>query len=278
MTLNATSQALLVIIFLGSIGCQKRGAGTETPPFRIIATDAGFEAPNEMPAGMRHLIFENHGKEIHEAMLVKLAAGVSADDYVGAVKGGALFPKGGLDYSGPGLTSPGQTTELWVKLDPGNYLLICWNNKHARTTRHHPFTVSYTVRNDRVPRENAVLKLVDFKFELEGRLERGEQVIRIETPGPSMHEADIFRLHPDKTVADLQRWRKEDQAGPAPADAMGGILDSHDLKRVVWLRKNFAPGRYAFHCEMPLTTDASATSNETSHSDLGMVCEFEIKD
>ncbi|MEO8439641.1 MAG: hypothetical protein ABI540_05400 [Spartobacteria bacterium] len=277
MTLNFASQ-VLVIIFLGSTGCQKRGAGTETSPFRIIATDAGFEAPNEVPAGMRHLIFENHGKAIHEAMLVKLPAGMSADDYVGAVKGGSLFPEGGLDYSGPGLTSPGQSTELWVKVDPGNYLLICWNGKHARTTGHHPFTVSYTVNNDPVPKEDAVLRLVDFKFELEGRLERGEQVIRIETPGPSMHEADIFRLHPGKTVADLQRWRNENQLGPAPADAMGGILDSHDLERVVWLRKNFTPGRYAFHCEMPLTTDASTASSEKSHSDLGMVREFEIRD
>jgi len=40
---------------------------------------------------------------------------MSADDYVAAVKKGSLFPEGALDYSGPGLTSPGTTAEMWFK-------------------------------------------------------------------------------------------------------------------------------------------------------------------
>ena len=130
----------------------------------------------------------------------------------------------------------------------------------------------------RITREDVVLKLVDYKFELEGDLQKGEQVIRVETPGPAMHEADIYRLHEGKTVDDLRRWAKEDHPVPAPADALGGALDNHDIKRVVWLRKNFSPGRYALHCEMPLTTGAAASSKHTTHADLGMVREFEIKE
>jgi hypothetical protein len=34
-----------------------------------------------------------------------------AQDYFVAVKAGALFPAGALDYSGAALTSPGETTE-----------------------------------------------------------------------------------------------------------------------------------------------------------------------
>ena len=165
---------------------------------------------------------------------------------------------------------------MWLKVDPGQYILICWNHDASRSAR--PFTVSYNVVDDEVPREDVVLKLVDYKFELEGNLQKGEQVIRVETPGPAMHEADIYRLHEGKTVDDLRRWAKEDHPGPAPADALGGALDNHDIKRVVWLRKNFSPGRYAFHCEMPLTTDAAASSKNTTHADLGMVREFEIKE
>ena len=66
-----------------------------------------------------------------------------------------------------------------------------------------------------------------------------------------MHEMDIFRLHEGKTLADVRRWRKDDDRGSAPVDAMGGVLDSHDLNRVVWMRKNFTAGRYILHCEMP---------------------------
>lgn len=261
------------------VGCQKRVAEKDTLPFRIIATDAGFEAPNRVAAGMRHIIFENRGSEIHESMLVKLPKGTSADDYAAAVRGGSLFPEGALDYSGVGLTSPGETAEMWLQVDPGQYVLICWNLGHARTAPLHPFTVVADIlRDDEVPKEEIVLRLSDYKFELEGNLHKGSQVIRVENSGPTMHEVDFFRLHEGKTVTELRSWQKQKGAGPAPADALGGALDSHDIKRVVWLRKNFKPGHYVLHCEMPLTTDASAPKTNLTHADLGMVKEFEIKD
>jgi len=77
----------------------------EAPPFRIVATDAAFEVPDRLAAGLRHIIFENRGSEIHQGMLVKLSRGTSANDYVAAVNKGSLFPEGALDYSGPGLTN-----------------------------------------------------------------------------------------------------------------------------------------------------------------------------
>lgn len=57
------------------------------------------------------------------------------------------------------------------------------------------FTVTAEQVNDKVPRADVVLKLTDYKFELEGKLRKGPQVIRVETPGPGMHEFDLFRLH-----------------------------------------------------------------------------------
>src|SRR4051794_8387970 len=116
---DAIYRAMLSVACLVSVGCQAKVAEQDAPPFRIIATDAGFEAPDAAAAGLRHIVFENHGSEIHESMLVKLAKGMSAEDYVAAVKEGSLFPKGALDYSGPGLTSPGETAEMWLRLDPG---------------------------------------------------------------------------------------------------------------------------------------------------------------
>jgi hypothetical protein len=59
--------------------------------------------------------------------------------------------------------------------------------------------------------------------------------------------------------------------------ALGGALDSHDLRRVVWLRKNFSPGRYVLHYEMPVESGASPQSANLTHADLGMVHEFKIE-
>jgi len=244
--------------------------------FQIVATDGGFEAPNRVPAGIRHIMFENRGKEIHEGMLVKLPAGMRAQDYVAAVKAGSLFPEGALDYSGAGLTSPGETTELWTRLDPGEYIVICWNH-HATTRRVHPFTVTTAgAHDDPLPAVDVVLKLVDFRFELSTPLRKGTQVIRVDTIGPSMHEADLYRLLDGKTLADLLEWRKHDDVGVAPVIALGGIVDSHDLTRQVWLRKNFRPGRYILGCGMPMTSDAKSGTGYATHTDAGMVMAFEI--
>ena len=84
--MNAVCRVTLLAACLLSVSCQRKSAEKETPPFRIIATDAGFEAPPGVAAGLRHVIFENRGSEIHEAMLVKLAKGMTANDYMAAVR------------------------------------------------------------------------------------------------------------------------------------------------------------------------------------------------
>src|SRR4051812_8219614 len=273
MQIDAIHRIVLGVACVASLGCHAKVADSYVPPFRIIATDAGFEAPDRVAAGLRHVVFENHGSEIHESMLVKLPPGMSANNYVTALKKGSLFPEGALDYSGPGLTSPGETAEMWLRVDPGQYILICWNNDHAKTRPVHPFTVEAVgAMDERMPKEDLVLKLVDYRFELSGELHKGTQVIRVETPGPSMHELDIYRLHEGKTVADLRSWRKQQDNNPAPAEALGGALDSHNIHSVVWLRKNFSPGRYVLHCEMPVA------NTELTHADVGMVHEIEVKD
>lgn len=49
-----------------------------------------------MRAGMRHIIFENHGTQIHEAMFIKLPAGMSVGDFQGQMNEGILFREGVL--------------------------------------------------------------------------------------------------------------------------------------------------------------------------------------
>ncbi len=242
----------------------------------IIATDDAYAAPDNIPAGLRHIVFENRGSEVHEAMFVRLPDGMSADDYVAALEGGTLFPEGAMDYAGPGLTSPGEKTELWLTVDEGTYLLICWFRDHARTRPAHVFTVVATGAADaKPPPEDVVLRLVDFRIELDGELRAGSQVIRVDTPGPSLHEVDIYLLDEGSTAADVGAWYDRDQQGPAPARALGGVLDSHDISRTAWLRREFVPGRYVFRCQMPMTGTATPSS-VINHAHAGMVLEVSV--
>jgi hypothetical protein len=77
MNAQTVGKFSLLIACLSGVSCHRPSAHVEASPFRIIATDAGFEAPDSVPAGMRHISYENHGSEIHEAMLVKLPQGMT---------------------------------------------------------------------------------------------------------------------------------------------------------------------------------------------------------
>lgn len=247
-------------------------AGAEA--VRIVATDEKLESPDAIRAGMRHIVFENHGKQVHEAMFHKLSPGVTVADIQRQIDAGILFPEGMLDHSGPGLTSPGGSSEMWLPLDPGEYVLICWN--HMRHSARGLKVLDGKRIDDTPPKEDAVLLLRDFQFELQGTLKKGMRVIKVQTSGPSLHEADLFRLRPGRTVADVRRWYKDDLGEPAPADAFGGVLDSSDMSHVVWLRHNFTPGQYVFHCAVPMSTSAKSGDHTPVHADMGMVMAFEV--
>ena len=127
---------------------------------------------------------------------------------------------------------------MWLKVDPGQYIIICWNDGHATTTPVHPFVVEEVgVADDRPPKEDLVLKLFDYGFELDRNLHKGTQVIRVETAGPNMHEVDIYRLHDGQTLAELKSWRKQKQPGPAPAEPWAVHSTVMISSRVVWLPK-----------------------------------------
>jgi hypothetical protein len=268
-------------------GCQPAGprspAADGEPSLRIVVSDRGHEAPDSVAAGRRHLRFENHGSTIHEAMFIRLPEGMTAAAYAAAVAGGNDFPTGAIDCSGPGLTSPGETLDMWVDLEPGHYMLACWfrhetaggsHELHVTQGAVHELIARAPVENDAPPAEDAVIRLVDYRFELEGAIRSGTRTIRVDMPGPSMHEMDVYRLHEGHDLADLKAWFAQGRRVPPPATALGGVLDSHAPGRTVWMRREFVPGRYVGWCGMDMP--AAAGTKPVTHAEVGMILEFTV--
>lgn len=276
------STAVVGLILLAFANCSTPGKSSveaTTGQIRIVANDDSFDAPDSIVAGMTHIVFENRGSTIHEVMFIKLPDGMSGEDYLAIVRSGSSFPEGALDYSGPGLTSPGGSVEAWLHLDPGNYILACWFKGHLESAPAQTLSVLDIGPSDVTPpKEDATLRLMDFRFQLDGELRSGPQVVRVEMVGPSMHEVDIFRLHEGRTLDDLRAWQKSGKTGPSPGEAVGGVLDSHDTNRTVWLKTLFRPGRHVLWCNMALLPDAPGPEGGVSHAEAGMFMEIMIED
>lgn len=277
-------RALIVLaagVVATACACNRGERAAVDNPVAIIATDSGYVAPDTLHEGLNHIVFENRGTIIHECMFIRLADGMSGEQYLDAVRADYPFPEGAVDCSGAGLTSPAQRVEIWLSLEPGTYLLGCWLRGHLTRTRPHTIVVHGAPPVAVAPpREDAILKLIDFRFELVGAIKLGTQTIRVETVGPSMHEVDCYRLEGGRTVDEVRAWYKNDQDGPLHATALGGVLDSHDLSRVVWMRRDFTVGHYVMWCSMPMVqsgkeSDAGAAAHVT-HADAGMVLEFDV--
>jgi hypothetical protein len=264
-----------------ALACAQRERAATDQPIAITATDTGYIAPDTLHEGLNHIVFENRGSSIHECMFIRLPDGMNPHDYIDAVKGGYDFPEGAIDCSGPGLTSPLQRVEIWVPLEAGRYLLACWFKGHLEEVEPRTIVVHGAPRVAVTPpQEDATLKLIDFRFELTGKIKLGPQTIRVETVGPSMHEVDCYRLEGGRTVEELRTWYTNHQDGPLHATAMGGVLDSHDLSRVVWLRRDFTVGHYVMWCSMPMIqsgneADAGAGA-DVEHWQSGMILEFAV--
>jgi hypothetical protein len=280
---NAAAFVLTSIcVLLGACAERRPAAVSEDALVTITATDSGFVAPDTLRAGLNHFAFENRGSAIHECMFIRLSDGLTPAQYIAAVAAGTDFPEGALDCSGPGLTSPGERVEMWVPLEPGRYLLGCWFNSHITQIPPHIITVaSGALPPADPPREDMTIRLIDFRFDVVGDLDPGIQVLKVETLGPSMHEMDMFRLDGGRTLEDLKTWYANRDAAPAPATAMCGVLDSHDLARVVWLRRNFTAGKYVLYCGMPMIQSGNeaehgAAANAT-HAQAGMIQEIIVE-
>ena len=273
-----------VLVALAVTGAFAIGAcshGDRSPSVSIVATDDGYVAPDTIPEGLNHIVFENHGSTIHECMFVRLPDGMSAAEYVDSVAAGYNFPPGAIDCSGSGLTSPLERVELWIPLEAGRYLLACWFRGHLEHTTPHTLVVHGAQETPVVPpREDVTLKLIDFRYEMIGHVKLGMQTIRVETVGPSMHEVDCFRMEATYKRDDLAAWYANHMDGSPHATALGGVLDKHDLSSPVWMRRGFTVGHYVLWCDMPMIqkgkkSDAGSAAHAT-HGEAGMVMEFDV--
>ncbi len=96
-----------------------------TPDITIKLSDYSYAVADTLPAGHHVIRYENDGPQIHEAVLIKLDAGKTAEDFLkwGAKPSGP--PPASL-MNGASPMTAGQSNTVQVDLVPGNYALVCF--------------------------------------------------------------------------------------------------------------------------------------------------------
>jgi hypothetical protein len=234
-------------------------ASATRPEVTITATDYAFDMPLELPAGYVDVTLVNNGTDSHHANLVRLddigfnefrSSAVKTD--VGAVVDTTTF------VGGPNGASPnGGTATSIVKLEPGDYAVVCFipaadGKTHAEHGMTRQVKVVETPESVNVaPEADATIDLAEFKFNVPTPFD-GKGTFAITNPGSQVHEAGIVKLADGKTIDDAKDFFLATDAptGPPPFTDVNGTVGISNGE-TTWLDLDLEPGQYVLYCFYP---------------------------
>lgn len=225
---------------------------------QVTGEDFKFDAPDVIPAGLTEFRFLNKGPALHHMAILRLSGGKTVDDLRAVLANPGPFPSWVKEVGGPNAAAPGVEANATLRLEPGNYALICFVDIGGP-----PHFAKGMVRALRVvpakgtpadrPKADLTVQLVDYNFKLTSPIRAGTRTIRVQNVGKQHHEVVLAQLAPNATAADLMKWL-EKMEGPPPGKPLGGIAGI-DPGVSQYFRADFTPGNYALICFLPDTKD-----------------------
>jgi len=241
----------------------------------VHAKDFAFDAPDTVTAGWTTFHLVNDGPSLHHVSLVRIDSGKTVADFEAAMKKPGPPPAWMVEAGGPNAPSPGGSIDASLNLAPGTYMIVCFVDipdgvPHFMKGMTHPLTVlPATATAGAEPTADMTVELADYSFVPPTTITSGKHTFKVVNKGPQVHELELIRLAPGKTVKDVAAWiAKAD--GPPPAEALGGISGMHS-GMTEYFTADLTPGNYAMLCFIP---DAKDNKPHLAH---GMVKEFAVK-
>jgi hypothetical protein len=235
------------------------GGGDETAEaatLEIESTEAGggersrISAPESVEAGLVEVSFTNAGKKDHEAQILRLEGGHTAEEALRVLTGDQQrIPPWVTDGGGVGTTKPGETRTATQVLEPGNYMVIDFDQNGIA-----PFEVTGEATDAELPETDATVTASEYTFETSG-LRPGANTILFENTGAELHHIIANPVKPDATPKQVARFFQSgektknpfqegaEEAGVETAVIDGGVSQVVDLE--------LEAGEYAFQCFIP---------------------------
>lgn len=272
------------------------GASVAPPPglVEVVARDLTLAAPDTVPPGWTTFRFTNTSPMIHFVAVERMPEGhglAAQQEEIAPVfqSGFELLAAGETDAAlaefgalpawfadvvfmgGPGLTSPGLTSEATVYLEPGTYLLECYVKTDGVFHSYNPEPGMYgmvrelTVAGEPtdVPEPDPTLRIAIASgsgIQVRGTPGAGAHTVAVEFEDQSVHEnfvghdVHLVRLDEGTDLEALEQWmdwtRPEGLQTPAPAVFVGGTNEMPS-GTTSYFDVTLEPGSYAWIAEVP---------------------------
>ncbi len=260
----------------------------------VVARDLTLEAPEQIESGWTTFRFTNTAPMVHFAVVEKMPEGQGLESHQSEVApvfqaGLELLGAGELDAAlekfgelpawfgeiiflgGPGLTSPGKTSEATVYLEPGTYLLECYVKTDGVFHSYNPDPAVYgmvhefevTAEASAAVEPTATLQIEVSSsggIEMTGSPTRGDHTISVHFADQLVHEnfvghdVHLVQLPEGVDLGVLESWMDWTQPGglqtPGPAPFLGG-LNEMPAGSTGYFTATLEPGNYAWISEVP---------------------------
>jgi len=260
----------------------------------VIARDLTLAAPDTVAPGWTTFRFTNTSPMIHFVAVERMPDGyglVAQQEQVAPIfqSGFELLVAGDTDAAlaefgalpawfadvvfmgGPGLTSPGLTSEATVYLEPGTYLLECYVKTDGVFHSYNPEPGMYgmvrelTVAGEPTdaPEPEPTLRLAissEGGIRVDGTPEPGAHTVAVDFEDQTVHEnfvghdVHLVRLDESTDLETLEQWMDwtlpEGLQTPAPATFVGGTNEMPSGS-TSYFDVSLEPGSYAWIAEVP---------------------------
>lgn len=241
-------------------------AQTDMPIINISITADGVTAPETVSGGLVHLAFENTGEAPFIPIFAQLGEGVSMDAVLEALFTEDMSIMSQLTFKGGPGVLPGQTVDMMIDLEPGEYMLANVGAGMPQVTSFIVEEAEATMQEE--PQADVDLTMVDFGYGVPLTIGSGENLWRIQNSGEQWHEMTITPIEPGTTIDDVQALLMEEMETGEPMLPQFPVIMPLDSGEVAWVTVELEPGHYVLLCNLP---DIMATSEEHIHYELGMV-------
>ncbi len=251
-------------------------AQEEFPNVRGTASDEAIEFPEEVPAGLVNVTFENNRTEaVYSPVIARLNEGITMVDILAAEETeDELDTLLMVTLYGGSVIAAGESLSYVTELIPGDYVLFdaCEDCDDEELI---PFVAveGETMEQD-APEADITLAMVDFAFGVPSHIPAGPQVWNIQNFGEQWHHAIILGVDEDTTTSDVRDILMSFDPESAERLPYVPVFDwlPTDPDMQSWVTIDLEPGTYAVACFLP-----DLNSDFAPHMAHGMVQVFTVE-